>query len=138
MFGPFPSPVSSTETHARTASPAAPGPSVQTQTAGGWGAMPLGPNPMAAASCQPEHIASDYPFASHYLDVFGSRMHYLDEGKGEPVLLVHGNATWSYVWRNVIPHLTPYARCIAPDLIGFGLSNKPTIEYRWAEQADYL
>lgn len=87
---------------------------------------------------QPERISSDYPFAPHYVEVFGSRMHYVDEGQGEPVLFVHGNATWSYVWRNVIPHLKPYARCIAPDLIGFGLSDKPGIEYRWAEQADYL
>ena len=92
----------------------------------------------AAKDAFEQSVASDYPFASHYLEVFGSRMHYVDEGEGAPVLLVHGNATWSYVWRNVIPHLTPYARCIAPDLIGFGLSDKPGIEYRWAEQADYL
>ena len=101
-------------------------PPVQSQTSPGWGAIPL------------DRISSDYNFAPHYVDVFGSRMHYIDEGKGDPILLVHGNATWSYVWRNVIPHLTPYARCVAPDLIGFGLSDKPDIEYQWTEQADYL
>lgn len=92
----------------------------------------------AAASSRADQISSAYPFAPHYVKVFGSEMHYVDEGAGEPILLVHGNTTWSYVWRNVIPHLTPYGRCIAPDLIGFGLSGKPDIEYRWAEQADYL
>ena len=100
--------------------------------------MPLEGNVFPAAMCQPEHISSDYNFAPHYVEVFGSRMHYVDEGKGDPILLVHGNATWSYIWRNVIPHLTPYARCVAPDLIGFGLSDKPNIEYQWTEQADYL
>jgi haloalkane dehalogenase len=92
----------------------------------------------APPSSRAEQISSAYPFAPHYVKVFGSEMHYVDEGKGEPILLVHGNATWSYVWRNVIPHLTPYGRCIAPDLIGFGLSGKPDIEYSWAEQAEYL
>jgi len=113
-------------------------PPVQLQTSPGWGAMPLEGNVFPAAMCQPEHISSDYNFAPHYIEVFGSRMHYVDEGKGDPILLVHGNATWSYIWRNVIHHLTPYARCVAPDLIGFGLSDKPNIEYQWTEQADYL
>ena len=137
-FGPLAATVSSVDTQAPPAPASVTAAPFQTQTAGGWGAMPLGSNPIASVSCQPERIASDYPFAPHYVEVFGSRMHYVEEGKGEPLLLVHGNATWSYVWRNVIPHLTPYARCIAPDLIGFGLSDKPNIEYRWAEQADYL
>ena len=104
---------------------------------GGWGSLSLGRD-VNAASCRDERILSAYPFIPHYVKVFGSEMHYVDEGEGEPVLLIHGNATWSYVWRNVIPHLTPYGRCIAPDLIGFGRSDKPDIEYRWAEQADYL
>ncbi|HEY3580614.1 MAG TPA: haloalkane dehalogenase [Pyrinomonadaceae bacterium] len=136
-FGPFSSMVDTIDTHAAPAPASPTGPPVQTKTAGGWAAMPLGPEPVGA-SCQPERISSDYSFAPHFVEVFGSRMHYVDEGKGEPVLLVHGNATWSYIWRNVIPHLTPYARCIAPDLIGFGRSNKPDIEYSWAEQADYV
>src|SRR5688572_9765895 len=88
----------------------------QSQTSSGWGAIPW------------KRISSDYNFVPHYVDVFGSRMHYIDEGTGDPILFVHGNATWSYVWRNVIPHLTPYARCVALDLIGFGLSDKPDIE----------
>jgi haloalkane dehalogenase len=56
----------------------------------------------------------------------GLRMHYVDEGEGDPVLLLHGQPTWSYLYRKVIPELTPTARVIAPDYFGFGLSDKPT------------
>jgi haloalkane dehalogenase len=56
----------------------------------------------------------------------GLRMHYVDEGEGDPVLLLHGQPTWSYLYRKVIPELTPTARVIAPDYFGFGQSDKPT------------
>jgi haloalkane dehalogenase len=56
----------------------------------------------------------------------GLRMHYVDEGDGDPVLLLHGEPTSSYLYRKVIPKLTPTARVIAPDYFGFGLSDKPT------------
>jgi haloalkane dehalogenase len=65
----------------------------------------------------------DYPFGPHWLDVEGQRMHYVDEGSGDPVLLVHGEPTWSYLWRKIIPALP--GRKVAPDLIGFGKSDKP-------------
>jgi haloalkane dehalogenase len=58
-----------------------------------------------------------------WLDVTGLRMHYLDEGKGAPVLLLHGEPTSSFLWRKVIPELP--GRKVAPDLIGFGRSDKP-------------
>ena len=67
----------------------------------------------------------DYPFESHWLDVDGLRMHYLDEGEGDPVLLLHGEPTWSFLWRKIIPPLAARRRVVAPDLIGFGLSDKP-------------
>jgi haloalkane dehalogenase len=57
------------------------------------------------------------------LDFEGLGMHYVDEGSGEPILLLHGEPTWSYLWRNVIPQLP--GRKVAPDLIGFGRSDKP-------------
>ena len=57
------------------------------------------------------------------IDVGGYRMHYVDEGEGDPILLLHGEPTWSYLWRNIIPQLP--GRKIAPDLIGFGESDKP-------------
>lgn len=82
--------------------------------------------------------ASDFPYKSHYMDVFGSKIHYVDEGAGDPILLLHGNPTWSYIWRNIIPYLTPFGRCIAPDLIGFGKSDKPEIEYTWFDHSKYL
>jgi haloalkane dehalogenase len=66
----------------------------------------------------------DYPFEPHWLDVDGGRMHYVDEGAGDPVLLLHGEPTWSFLWRKIIPALP--GRKVAPDLIGFGKSDKPT------------
>lgn len=66
-----------------------------------------------------------YPFAEHYLDVDGGRMHYVDEGQGDPILFVHGTPVWSFVYRHLIAALSREQRCIAPDHIGFGLSDKP-------------
>ena len=66
-----------------------------------------------------------YPFAPNYVEQDGLRMHYLDEGSGAPVLLLHGEPTWSYLYRKVIPELTPGARAVAPDYFGFGRSDKP-------------
>jgi haloalkane dehalogenase len=69
-----------------------------------------------------------YDFAPHYLDhANGLRMHYLDEGAGDaPVFLcLHGQPSWSYLYRKMIPHFAPHGRVIAPDLFGFGRSDKP-------------
>lgn len=68
-----------------------------------------------------------YPFQSHTLDLEGLGLHYLDEGPrdGEPVVMVHGNPSWSYYYRHVIKKLRDKYRCIAPDHIGMGLSDKP-------------
>ena len=66
-----------------------------------------------------------YPFSPHYIEQDGLRLHYLDEGKGEPVLLLHGEPTWSYLYRRVIPPVAGVARAIAPDYFGFGRSDKP-------------
>ena len=67
----------------------------------------------------------DYPFPSHFADVCGHRMHYVDEGRGETILLLHGNPTWSYLYRHVISGLSDRHRCVAVDHLGFGLSDKP-------------
>lgn len=68
-----------------------------------------------------------YPFASHWLDLDGLRYHYLDEGpRDAPVLmLIHGNPTWSFYYRTLIPDLSRHYRVIVPDHIGCGLSDKP-------------
>ena len=68
----------------------------------------------------------DYPFAPRWLEVDGLRMHYVDEGAGDPVLLLHGEPTWSFLWRASILPLARRHRVVAPDLIGFGRSDKPT------------
>lgn len=83
-------------------------------------------------------ISADFPFESRYVEVHGSKMHYIEEGEGDPILFLHGNPTSSYLWRNVIPHLVAHGRCIAPDLIGMGKSDRPDISYRFRDQAKYL
>jgi haloalkane dehalogenase len=67
-----------------------------------------------------------YDFAPHYLEQDGLRVHYLDEGAGDPILLLHGEPTWAFLYRKLIPELVDGARCIAPDYFGFGRSDKPT------------
>jgi haloalkane dehalogenase len=66
-----------------------------------------------------------FQYEPHYLDQDGLRMHYVDEGTGDPVLLLHGEPTWSYLYRKVIPPLAQVARVVAPDYFGFGRSDKP-------------
>jgi haloalkane dehalogenase len=67
-----------------------------------------------------------FPFEPRYLDQNGLRMHYVDEGPGEPVLLLHGEPTWAFLYRKLIPPLSEVTRVIAPDYFGFGRSDKPT------------
>jgi haloalkane dehalogenase len=74
--------------------------------------------------------------------VLGREMAYVEVGQGDPIVLLHGNPTSSYLWRNVLPHLEPLGRCIAPDLIGMGDSDKlpdsgPN-SYRFVEHRRYL
>jgi haloalkane dehalogenase len=73
------------------------------------------------------HGLPDFPFAPHYREVDGLRLAHRDEGDGAPVIFMHGEPTWSYLWRKVIPAVREAGfRCIAPDLAGFGASDKPT------------
>lgn len=67
-----------------------------------------------------------YPFAPHYVQLGPARMHYVDEGQGEVILCLHGEPSWSYLYRTMIPPLAAGHRVIAPDLIGFGRSDKYT------------
>ncbi len=67
-----------------------------------------------------------YPFKSHYLDLGGNRYHYLDEGKGDAVVMVHGNPTWSFYFRHLVQALRGTNRVIVPDHMGCGLSDKPS------------
>ncbi|PCJ37839.1 MAG: haloalkane dehalogenase [Moraxellaceae bacterium] len=83
-------------------------------------------------------ISAKFPFESKYVEVKGSKMHYIDEGEGDVMLFIHGNPTSSYLWRNIIPHLTNQARCIALDHIGMGKSDKPDINYGFIDSYNYL
>ena len=82
-----------------------------------------------------------YPFKSHFMDINGFRYHYVDEGSGEPVVMVHGNPTWSFYYRELIKSLSGRYRTIAPDHIGCGLSDKPdskTYDYKFKSRVDDL
>jgi len=83
-------------------------------------------------------ISADFPFESHFVEVHGSKIHYVDEGEGDPILFLHGNPTSSYLWRNIVPHVTPHARAITPDLIGMGQSDKPKLGYRFVDHSRYV
>jgi haloalkane dehalogenase len=83
---------------------------------------------MSVYRTQDQHFAAivDFPFEPRYTDQDGLRMHYVDEGEGDPVLCLHGEPTWSYLYRKMIPTLSRAARVVAPDYLGFGRSDKPT------------
>jgi haloalkane dehalogenase len=66
-----------------------------------------------------------YPFDNKWLSLPSGNVHYVDEGRGDPVLFSHGTPTWSFEWRQLIGALSPTYRCIAPDHLGFGLSDQP-------------
>ena len=66
-----------------------------------------------------------YPFQSRFLELNGNRMHYIDEGTGTPIVFAHGTPEWSFGWRDLVKGLCGQYRCIAPDMLGFGLSDKP-------------
>ncbi len=70
-------------------------------------------------------MIDDFPFQSRYLDISGNNIHYIDEGHGPPVVLLHGNPTWSYYYRHLIRSLSENFRVIAIDHMGCGLSDKP-------------
>ena len=66
-----------------------------------------------------------YPFESRFVEIEGCRVHYVDEGEGPPVLMLHGNPTWSFLYRRIVEGLRDRFRCVAPDYPGFGLSEAP-------------
>lgn len=83
-------------------------------------------------------LSADFPFESKFVEVLGSKMHYVEVGEGDPLLLIHGNPTSSYLWRNVIPLLENRGRVVAIDLIGFGKSDKPELDYTFADHRQYV
>jgi haloalkane dehalogenase len=87
-------------------------------------------------------ISEVMPYQKRYLDVSGRAMAYVEAGRGDPIVFLHGNPTSSYLWRNILPYLQPAGRCIAPDLIGMGDSDKLPASgpgsYTFAEHRRYL
>ena len=76
------------------------------------------------------------------IEVLGKKMAYVEEGEGDPIIFLHGNPTSSFLWRNIIPHVSKLGRCIAPDLIGMGDSDKldqsGPDRYHFIEHRNYL
>lgn len=83
-------------------------------------------------------ISAAFPFESKFVEVEEQRIHYVDEGEGDPVLFIHGNPTSSYLWRNIIPYAAENRRAIALDLIGMGKSDKPDIPYRFSDHVPFV
>jgi len=94
--------------------------------------------PVALQAQDPATISSEFPYESQFVDVLGSKMHYIEQGEGDPILFIHGNPMSSYLWRNIIPHVSGQGRCIALDLIGMGKSDHPDIGYTYDDQYRYL
>lgn len=81
----------------------------------------------------------EYPFAPHWFHAGGGRLHYVDEGQGAPIVMVHGTPTWSFLYRHLIKALRGRYRCVVPDHLGFGLSDRPVgWSYRPQDQARNL
>jgi haloalkane dehalogenase len=99
-------------------------------------------NKPLAATAGANKISAEFPYQKKRKRVLGMEMAYVDVDEGAPIVLLHGNPTSAYLWRNVIPHLQPLGRCIAPDLIGMGdsdkLHNSGPSSYRFVEHRRYL
>lgn len=91
-------------------------------------------------SARPSWVDDDlFPFESHFVDIDGHAVHYIDEGSGPTLVFLHGNPTWSFLWRDVIRALREDFRCVALDYPGFGLSTpKPGYRYWPEEHADVV
>jgi haloalkane dehalogenase len=86
-----------------------------------------------------QNVAAADPHPRRRVRVLDTEVSYVDTGSGEPIVFLHGNPTSSYLWRNIIPYLSGYRRCLAPDLVGMGRSGKsPSAAYRFVDHARYL
>jgi len=92
----------------------------------------------AAVTYADETTWPDGQFESKYETVHGSKIHYVEHGEGDPILLVHGIPTSAYLWRNMIEPLSQNGRVIAVDMIGYGNSDKPNLQYKLTELQNYL
>ena len=110
----------------------------QAALAGLAGVALVGPARGAPAETTVEPEGPDH-LPRRRVKVLDTEISYVDTGSGEPVVFLHGNPTWSYQWRNIIPYLSASRRCLAPDFVGMGWSGKsPDKAYRLVDQARYM
>ena len=83
-------------------------------------------------------IQDEFHYTQKSIEVLDSHISYIEQGRGNPIVFIHGVPTSNYLWRNIIPHACTSGRCIAPDLIGFGHSGKPSINYTIIDHVEYL
>ena len=88
-------------------------------------------------------ISAEFPFESKYIDIGAEKIHYVESGQGDPVLLLHGLPSWSYLWRNVIPEIDDNKQVIALDFLGFGKSSFPkdrnvSVEVQYKMLTDFI
>lgn len=86
----------------------------------------------------PLEVSSEFPYEHKFVEILGSKIAYVDEGEGDPILFLHGQPTSSYLWRNIMPLVEGQGRIIAPDNIGFGKSDQPELEYTFGDHYKYF
>src|ERR1700743_1664574 len=96
-------------------------------------------NLIRRCSVTPDSISTDSALCRRYAVVREVPIAYVDVGEGDPIVFLHGNPTPSYLWREIIPHLLPFGRCLAPDFVGMGNSGAaPDGSYRFVDHQRYL
>jgi pimeloyl-ACP methyl ester carboxylesterase len=83
-------------------------------------------------------LSAAFPYESKYVEILGSKMHYIDQGQDDVFLFLHGNPTSSYLWRNVMRYVAPHGRIVAVDNIGFGKSDKPDVDHTFQTHFRYM
>lgn len=95
-------------------------------------------NPYEGFKVPPLEVSAEFPYEHKFVSILGSKIAYVDEGTGDPIVFLHGQPTSSYLWRNIMPHLEGRGRIIAPDNIGFGKSDQPELEYTFGDHYRYF
>ena len=95
-------------------------------------------SPYEGFKMPPMEISSEFPYEHKFVTILGSKMAYVDEGEGDPIVFLHGQPTSSYLWRNIMPFVEGKGRIIAPDNVGFGKSDQPELAYRFGDHYRYL
>jgi haloalkane dehalogenase len=91
-----------------------------------------------AHECATKQPSAEFPYQFKKIEINGHNIAYVDEGEGDPILFIHGAPSSSYLWRNIMPWVEDRARVISIDLLGFGQSDKPDIEYGYFQHSEYV